>query len=412
MNIADSDYLSELLIQRGFSAAPERSSADLFIVNTCSVREHAEVRAKARLRELSAEKKNAANRRLLWVIGCMAERAGESLKKEISGINRLIGAKEIEFIDQHLDSYLAEDLFDRCPVPVRHRQGIAAFVPIMRGCDNYCAYCLVPYVRGREHSRTPAVVEANVRTLVDSGAREITLLGQNVNSYKSEGVDFPDLLARLHTIEGLARVRFTTSHPKDCSQKLIETAASLPKICKHFHLPVQSGSSRILSLMNRQYSRDDYLRLIDAVRSRIPSVDITTDVMVGFPGETAAEYQETLDLFTKIRFTSAFMFAYSPRQGTAACDLPGDVPEKEKKERLNELIAMQTAITKEHFASMTDRTVEVLITGRQSRKDRLWMGQDNGAKNILLACDQEISGMILQARVIRTTGMTLVCERI
>ncbi|MBD3345534.1 MAG: tRNA (N6-isopentenyl adenosine(37)-C2)-methylthiotransferase MiaB [Chitinivibrionales bacterium] len=408
MNVSDSDLLASLLDDRGFKKTDSSHTADLVFVNTCSVRNHAEQRAMARIREIAAGK--TGNRQMLWVIGCMAERMGESLINEIPGIDRVIGAPEIEYIDRTLDSYLAG--LSLSPGGKHHRAAISVFIPVMRGCDNYCSYCVVPFVRGREHSVSVKEIERQVGRAVDRGAKEVTLLGQNVNSYDADGYDFPDLLARIHHVDGLERIRFTTSHPKDCSEKLIKTIADYPKLCNHVHLPVQSGSSRILTLMNRGYSRDDYLRQIDMLRSYIPDADITTDVMVGFPGETVDDFRETLSLFEDVRFTSAFMFAYSRRDETRAATMDCAVPEKEKKARLTELINLQTDITKAYYNSMTGRNAGVLITGRQKKKDRFWMGKDYGCKNVLVPCDRDISGTILKVRIAASSGMTLIAERI
>jgi tRNA-2-methylthio-N6-dimethylallyladenosine synthase len=239
----------------------------------------------------------------------------------------------------------------------------------------------------------------------------VTLLGQNVNSYRSEGVVFPDLLARLNGIKGLARIRFTTSHPKDCSERLLRTVAGLPALCKHLHLPVQSGSTRILQEMNRRYSRDDYLRLVESVRRIMPAADITTDVMTGFPSESEQDFADTLSLLREVRFTAAFMFAYSPRPGTAAHRMADDVPRHVKTERLGRIIEVQTAITKERYAAMVGREVEALVAGPNGRRPGQWIGQDIGCKRIALTCPEDLTGMILRARVVKSSGMTLVCTK-
>jgi tRNA-2-methylthio-N6-dimethylallyladenosine synthase len=282
----------------------------------------------------------------------------------------------------------------------------------MRGCDNYCAYCIVPHVRGPEQSVPAAQVVDTVRRLAATGTREVTLLGQNVNSYTDpqDNCDFPGLLRRVHEVEGLARIRFTTSHPKDCSVSLIQTVAELPKACKHIRLPVQSGSTRVLAAMNRRYTRDDYLRTIETIRGCMPDADITTDVMTGFPGETDADFADTMRLFEEMRYTQAFMFAFSPRAGTAAASMPEQVPAPVARQRLEQLIRTQTAITRRHYEQMVGKEVEVLLTERQEKRDRSWMGQDRGCKRVLVACSGELSGAILRVRVTATSGMTLLCE--
>jgi tRNA-2-methylthio-N6-dimethylallyladenosine synthase len=282
----------------------------------------------------------------------------------------------------------------------------------MRGCDNFCGYCIVPYVRGREHSVPLESILAKARDLTERGAREITLLGQNVNSYRDGGRDFAALLEELHGVERVRRIRFTTSHPKDLNQRLIRAVATLPRVCRHLHLPVQSGSSRILSAMNRRYNREEYLAKIEAVRALAPDIDISTDVMTGYPGETEADFRETLSLLDKARFTAAFMFAYSPRRGTAAAKSPDQVPEEIRRERLREIITFQTEITRSRYDNMVGNTAQVLITGRQEKKERAWMGQDNGCKRVLIHCEDELAGTILDVRITASTGMTLIGERV
>jgi tRNA-2-methylthio-N6-dimethylallyladenosine synthase len=409
MNVADSDMLAAGLASRGFYTAVDSVSADLVVVNTCSVRENAEVRARARIREYIGQRKKHSPHQQVWVIGCMAQRLGESLKKELPGVDRVIGAQELVAFTQDIDHGIGN--INVSTASGVSKAPVSTFIPIMRGCNNFCSYCIVPYVRGRETSIPAATIEEDIYKLVERGTKEFTLLGQNVNSYCDGTVHFPELLEILHAIPGLLRIRFTTSHPKDCTDALIDVMARLPKLCKHMHLPVQSGSSRILAAMNRQYTREDYLNRIAVLRSAMPGIDITTDVMVGFPGETHEDYLETLSLFKQVRFTTAFMFAYSARSGTLAAGMDGEITHALKKERLSELIALQTGITKEYYDAMPGRTISALFTEKQRGRDRLWMGQDNGCKRVLLACDDAIAGTILPVRVIKSTGMTLVCER-
>lgn len=410
MNVADSEMLADLLAQEGYHLRDTAEGADLVVVNTCSVRAHAEDRARARIIDFANAKRKRNPGQQLWVMGCMAQRLGRKLQEEIPGVDRVIGATAVESLHRHIGEYLARRDAARAYTP--EASGTSGFVPVMRGCDNYCAYCIVPYVRGREHSLESPEVVQTVRSLVERGVKEVTLLGQNVNSYRdSQGCDFPNLLRRLHEIDGLLRIRFTTSHPKDCGRRLIEVFAELPKLCKHFHLPVQSGSTRILRAMNRGYTRDDYLRIIERIRAAVPHADITTDVMTGFPGESDSDFEQTLSLFRHVRFTTAFMFAFSPRTGTAAASMPDQIPAQAAKERLNTLIALQTDITKETHDAMVGKTVRALITGRQDKRDRQWMGRDHGCKRVLVACSDDLSGTILDLNVTGSSGMTLLCER-
>jgi tRNA-2-methylthio-N6-dimethylallyladenosine synthase len=407
MNVADSDALASALRIRGYDKTEHSVAADIVVVNTCSVREHAEKRALARILQLAAHKKQHNKHQQIWVIGCMAQRLGEKLKTDIPGVDLVVGARDFAQFTMEIDRTLGP-----CQTKTEAEPGaVSRFVPIMRGCNNYCAYCIVPLVRGPEVSLPAGFIETSVRELVDKGVKEVTLLGQNVNSYHDGDADFPALLRRIHSIDGLKRIRFTTSHPKDCSQELVRTVSDLPKLCKHLHLPVQSGSTQVLELMNRKYTREQYLRLIDLIRSLLPQADITTDVMVGFPGESEADYRDTVSLFQTIRFTTAFMFGYSRREGTAAASMAGEVPQEVKQKRLKDLIEIQTAITRERYAAMAGEKISVLFTCRQKEGEKLWMGQDIGCKRVLAACKDSLAGMILPLRVTRTTGMTCIGER-
>jgi len=407
MNVADSDDLQRLLAARGFISSNSIENADLIVVNTCSVRENAEQRAKARIYDFSRLKKRGA---ALWVIGCMAQRLGDALKDEIPGVDLVIGAKEIDSMEMILDQYFPGQ--NTLHASLIKKSNISDFLAVMRGCNNYCAYCIVPYVRGAEKSIPVKEIEKSIIKRVSEGIKEINLLGQNVNSYNDEGVDFADLLRRVASIDGLERIRFTTSHPKDCSEKLIKTIAEIPKICKHLHLPFQAGSDRILKLMNRRYSSSHYRSLIEMIRKHIPDADITTDIMVGFPSETEEEFKETLDLVKEIRFTTAFMFAYSVREGTRAAEMTDDIPGELKLNRLKELIELQTAITRSIYEGFVGKELQILVSGRQEKKDKLWMGMDQGCKRLLLSCENAEAGMIFKVRAVKSSGMTLICERI
>jgi len=409
MNVADSDALRNALAGRGCETAAAPDEADLIVVNTCSVREHAEVRARGRIAELAAIKARRPGCRL-WVVGCMAARMGERLKQDIPGIDEAVPAEELADPERVVRERLDLKETNGAAGPVR---GISEFVPVMRGCDNYCAYCVVPYVRGRERSVAAEEIIREIRSRAGNGMREVTLLGQNVNSYRDGGLDFPDLLKLVAAINGMERVRFTTSHPKDCTEKLVITMAESPKICRHIHLPVQSGSDRILGLMNRNYTAGRYRSLIAMIRDHLPDADITTDILVGFPSETESEFQETMHLVRDARFTTAFMFAYSVREGTAAARLPDDVPREEKIDRLNRLIALQTEITRGQYADMVGRELEMMVYGPVEKRNGTFLrGQDRGCRRMLLACSGIPAGTILPVRAVRSSGMTLIAERV
>jgi tRNA-2-methylthio-N6-dimethylallyladenosine synthase len=406
MNVADSGDVARELYRREFHPTDDPAEADLIVVNTCSVREHAEQRARARIAEFGRMKKRSAR---LWVIGCMAERLGDDLKTDLPCVDRVIGAKSIDRIGELVASALPVKSNDIEPFPVKSEA--SDFVSIMRGCDNYCAYCIVPYVRGPETSIPVASILDTVRRKAAGGVREVTLLGQNVNSYLVEGVDFPDLLRLVAAIDGIDRVRFTTSHPKDCGEKLVRTMAEVPECCRHIHLPVQSGSDRILELMNRRYTAREYCERIAMIRSLLPDADITTDILVGFPSESDAEFEATLALAEEVRFTTAFMFAYSVRGGTAAARIDDSVPKAVKLERLKKLVDLQTAITKSVYGAMVGKRVRLMLAGLQEKGEGRWMARDHGCKRALIACDHAKAGTILEATVERSSGMTLICGR-
>lgn len=407
MNNADSDTLAHLLYQRGYRQSSDAGSADLIIVNTCSVRDKAERRARSRIESYAFHKKRGQK---LWVIGCMAQRLGETLRDEIPRIDRVIGAQSLETIACEIDG-----LLDWCggeQPKQQDRYGVSVYLPIMRGCDNECAYCIVPLVRGRERSRPLAEILDEARRMVDTGTRELTLLGQNVNSYRDGDSDFSDCIAALCDIHGLERIRFTTSHPKDLSNRLIATMANLPKMCHHFHLPIQSGSSKILALMNRNYTREHYLERLAKLREAIPDIDITTDILVGFPGETHEDFLQTYSLVEQVQFTAAFMFAFSIRPGTPAANHPDQIDEAVKIERLEKIIALQTDITKSIYARAVGSTLVMLPTERQTRRTNALIGYDNGFKRILVDCTDDYIGKIITVRILKSSGMTLLAERI
>ncbi|HEX2958602.1 MAG TPA: tRNA (N6-isopentenyl adenosine(37)-C2)-methylthiotransferase MiaB [Chitinispirillaceae bacterium] len=407
MNIADSDDFKRELLCRGYSETADAHLADLLIVNTCSVRENAESRAKSRIQEFGRIKKRGA---ALWVIGCMAQRLGDKLKEEIKNVDRVIGTRQGQAFLASLDQYLP--LYNHSVPQAEQHASPGDFVAVMRGCENYCTYCIVPHVRGPEISISAQEIVSKISERVKDGISEFTLLGQNVNSYHDAGTDFADLLKKVASIDGVRRVRFTTSHPKDCSKKLIETIAAASSLCKHIHLPVQAGSNRILGLMNRKYTAEHYHGLIEMIRSYLPDADITSDIMVGFPGETEQEFEDTLRLVEKVRYTTAFMFAYSAREGTVAASMADTVPEEVKLSRLKALIDLQTSITKKIYDDAVGHELEVMINGRQEKREKLWMGMDVGFKKVLLSCDNVQAGMILKVRAVRSSGMTLICERI
>lgn len=386
MNVRDSQTLAGLLEGMGYRPAARREEADLILFNTCCVRDNAERRVFGNVGHLQAQKK--ANPRLVvGVCGCMMQQEGvpEKLLKSSPFVDLVFGTGNLYKLPELLLSVLKEGrrqvLVDQNPMapiaeglPASRHGGVQAFVNIMFGCDNFCSYCIVPYVRGRERSRAPEQILAEAEDLARQGVQEITLLGQNVNSYRwSDGTDFPTLLRRLDGV--VPRLRFMTSHPKDLSDELIETMASGRSICKQLHLPVQSGSNAILQSMNRRYTAERYLELVRKLRSAMPDIGLSTDIIVGFPGETDADFEATMELNRLVRFDSAYTFLYSKRQGTKAAAMENQVPEETMKERIYRLIAQQEAITQEKLRSMIDRELEVLVEGPSTRDENAYMGR-------------------------------------
>lgn len=379
MNLAEASSVANLLISRGWFETDVPESADLVILNTCSVRITAETRVAGRIAHYAALKRS--RRFTLLVMGCMAERLHAEFRETFPAVDYAVGMFErglfasifesIEggraFSDEFADGDAASYVFSE----LSHREGtFQAFVPIMNGCNNFCTYCIVPYVRGREVSRDVSDILAELDLLADRGVREITLLGQNVNSYRwvddaGEPVDFPRLLERVaRRIEerGVIRwVRFMSSHPKDLSNDLLDVIAREPTLCKLIHLPVQHGSTRILSAMNRRYTREDYVSLVERLRARVPGATVSTDILVGFPGETEEDLEETLSLIRLVRFDAAYMYHYNPREGTAAFSLPNRIPDEVKKERLDRVIRLQHAVSAERMRERVGMTVPVLV---------------------------------------------------
>ncbi|MBL7074969.1 tRNA (N6-isopentenyl adenosine(37)-C2)-methylthiotransferase MiaB [candidate division KSB1 bacterium] len=417
MNKADSELVTAILENEGWTPVDDLGEADLILVNTCGVREHAERRVLGRLDQLKVLKKRTPGVKI-GVLGCMAQRLSRRIIKEKPFVNLIMGPDSYRKLPQYLDGpstcyrdVIIDDQLDTTETyegifPVR-RSGISAWVTIMRGCNNFCSYCVVPYTRGRERSRPLDSIMGEVRNLTDRGFLEVTLLGQNVNSYRDDDHDFLSLLEKVSRTPGIKRVRFTTSHPKDLSKQLLEVMAETDVICNHIHLPVQSGSDHILKRMNRKYTREQYVALVHKIREMIPDVGLTTDIMVGFPGESPRDFEETLTLVDEVGFDSAFTFRYSVREGTSAARLTDDVLEGEKIERLNRLIELQQGITEEKYQKMVGRTVEVLLEGESKRNPREMVGRADDYKMVVLPGDGCAGRDFVRAKITRASGHTL-----
>ena len=376
-SVYDGERFRGMLAELGYGFAGDVAEADLILYNTCAVRENAEQRVFGNVGALKGLKKKKPEL-VIALAGCMTEQeqAAEKLKKSYPYVDLVMGTNAYgklpqllyEVLIRHRRSIL-HDIGDHTlyeDIPVWRENSIKAFVPVMYGCDNFCSYCIVPYVRGRERSRLPEEIEKEVRALVDNGCREITLLGQNVNSYGKgleETIDFADLLRRINAIPGDFRIRFMTSHPKDCTHKLIDTIAECDKVCKHLHLPVQSGSDRILSDMNRRYTAAYYEDLLRYAREKIPGLAITSDIIVGFPGELREDFEETLSLIRRVRYNALFTFIYSRRSGTLAERLPDPVSEEKKSRWFRELLEVQGKIGEEILQGYIGKTLRVLAEG-------------------------------------------------
>lgn len=412
MNLADSGVLRAILDSRGYEQVESEKDADIIILNTCSVRKKAETRVFGRLSELSHLKKQGDKK--IIVVGCMAQRLGDRITALAPYVDMVLGTDRIFDLPKYLGNGAAypvihtetgcEDPEDI--VPVRDDR-FSAFVTISRGCDNFCTYCIVPYVRGREKSYPAAKILNQVKALVADGVLEITFLGQNVNSYKDEACDFADLLRRVAAETGLKRIRYLTSHPKDMSDKLIDLMGAEPKMMAHVHLPLQSGSNRILAKMGRMYSFEHYLSLVNKLRKAVPDISLTTDLIVGFPTETEEEYRMTLDAVKAVDFDSAFMFRYSPRQGTVGAAYEDDVSEGEKIRRLVGLIDIQKHVANGKNQAESGKIRSVLVDGHSRRSDKILKGKTEGNKTILFEGDAALIGSILKVKVISADSWTL-----
>ena len=385
MNAHDSETIAGMLEQMGMTEAAAREDADFVLYNTCCVRENAERRALGNVGWLK-ELKKVKPELIVGVCGCMVQQDGMAQKlikrypfvdiafgthnlPELPGMfKKLLDSRERVVSVLDTDGIIAEGL------PVKRAGGLMAYVTIMYGCDNFCSYCIVPYVRGRERSRLPEDILREAEQLKTEGVKEIMLLGQNVNSYAGGGIDFAELLRRVDDI-GIERVRFMTSHPKDLSDRLIDVMANSKHICHQLHLPVQHGSNRVLSAMNRCYTREHYLGVVKRLRDAMPDIGLTTDLIVGFPGETEEDFNQTIDLVRQVRYDSAYTFIYSPRQGTVAAEMPNQVDEETAKRRIHELIAVQEQITAETYAAQVGHVENVLCEGVSARSERQITGR-------------------------------------
>ena len=434
MNVADSEVVASVMQMAGYETTDSLETADAVFLNTCSVRDNAEQKIYHRLEALDAERRKrmkggstAANPLIIGVLGCMAERAQQDLLDNhycdlVAGpdaylsLPDLIAQAETGHKAMNIELSTTETYRDVVPQRIALGHKIGGFVSIMRGCNNFCHYCIVPYTRGRERSRDIESILREVRDLRDKGYKEVTLLGQNVNSYlwseergeETVKTSFPELLRRVAEEVPTMRVRFTTSHPKDMSDATLQVIADMPNVCKHIHLPVQSGSDRILKLMNRKYTRDWYMDRVTAIRRIIPDCGLSTDIFVGYHSETEEDHQLSLSLMREVGYDSAFMFKYSERPGTyASKHLPDDVPEEEKIRRLNELIALQTEMSALQNKKDEGRTFDVLVEGFSKRSRSQLCGRTEQNKMVVFDKGSHHIGETVRVRITGSTSATL-----
>lgn len=420
MNTADSELVMGILQNKGYQVTEEINNANVILLNTCSVRDNAEQKIYFRLDHLKGIKRNHPGT-VIGILGCMAERLRKNLIEEKKIVDLVVGPDEYRRLPEYLDTAFGgekgigvklsrtetyEDI-----IPFRE-DGLSAWISVMRGCDKFCTFCVVPFTRGRERSRALNSVVDEVKQLSQRGFKEITLLGQNVNSYNYNGYDFADLLSACASVDPLIRVRFTTSHPQDLSDKLLYTIAEHQNICNYIHLPVQSGSNRILKLMNRTYTIEHYLSLIDKARKIIPGVSFSTDIITGFPTETYEDHVMTLDVIQQVRYDGAYMFKYSPREGTKAYQMTDDVPEDVKLKRLNEIIDLQHQISAEINQSQINSEETILIEGLSKKSDQFLSGRTDTNKIVIIPASDEINtGDYVRVKINRATSATLFGER-
>lgn len=422
MNVNDSETMVSLLKDLDYEQTDSAAGADLILLNTCCIRAKAEQKVFSELGRLKSLK-NGEKKVLLGVGGCIAQQEGERLLKRVPYLDLVFGTHSLHLLpdmvraaekgerltrNDFLDPETRLDLFPR----KESAGGVARFVTVIQGCDNFCSYCIVPYVRGREVSRRSGEILQEIRELSEIGVREVTLLGQNVNSYgikSPEEPGFAELLRLVAEIDGIERIRFTTSHPKDISPDLIACFAELPKLCSHIHLPAQSGSDSVLKGMNRGYTRREYLDRIEALKKARPGITITGDMIVGFPGETEEDFNETLSLMEEVGFTDLFSFVFSARPETAAAKLPDILTRKEKQERLDRLQQRQHLMTRERNRALLGSIQEVLVEGPSRRGDQIF-GRTSGNRIVNIAADPSLVGQVVTVRIVEAFQNSLIGE--
>jgi len=419
MNVADSEIVMGILQNCGYGITKSVDEADVVLINTCSIRENAEQRIYGRLGNFKTIKNSNPNL-IVGILGCMAERLKKDLIEDKKLVDLVVGPDEYRRLPDLIEvAFQGEkgigvrlsrtETYDDI-IPYRG-DGLQAWISVMRGCDKFCTFCVVPFTRGRERSKPLDSVTNEIRKLSERGFKEVTLLGQNVNSYRDGINDFADLLAASAVVDGNMRIRFTTSHPQDLSDKLLYTIAEHPNLCNYIHLPVQSGSNRILELMNRTYTIEQYLKLIDKAKKIIPGVSFSTDIITGFPTETREDHLMTLEIMKQVRYDGAYMFKYSAREGTKAYKMEDDVPDEVKTERLQEIIELQKQISFEINQQLISKEEIVLIEGYSRKSKSFLSGRTDNNKVLIIPFEKTIKeGKYIKAKVTRATHATLFGE--
>lgn len=421
MNEHDSEIIDGLLTERGFSSVKERKDASIVIINTCSVRDNADKRFFGTLGQLKKRKESDPSF-IVCVCGCMMQqqRVVDIIKAKYPWVDVIFGTNSIHHIPELIEKVSMEkeklvDIIENTEeivegLPAKRLFNHKALVNIMFGCNNFCTYCIVPYTRGREKSRRPEAILAEVRELVEDGVKEIMLLGQNVNSYDGDGTSFAELLKMINEIDGLERIRFMTSNPKDLSDELIEAFTVCDKLCHNLHLPIQSGSNRVLKRMNRKYTREDYLKLIEKLRIRVPDITLSTDIIVGFPGETDEDFEETLSLVKEVEYDSAFTFIYSIRKGTPAEKFDNQVEESEKHRRFDLLVSTVNEISEKKNKVYQDRIEKILVDGVSKNNKLMLTGRTDGFKLVNFAGKKDMIGSLVDVRITDAKTFSLLGE--
>jgi tRNA-2-methylthio-N6-dimethylallyladenosine synthase len=416
MNVADSELVASILKQKDFTLVDNIDNAEIIIFNTCSVRQHAEDRVMGRIsNEIS--RKNSNSQLKIGVIGCMAQRLGKELLKQNKKIDFVVGTDRYKKLPEIITNLFENPVFKADTIvnnkeiyediyPI-HIGKLNAFVTIMRGCNNFCSYCIVPYVRGRERSRDIEDIINDVHKTGEQGFKDVTLLGQNVNSYNYKGIDFAELLRRVNKIETIKRIRFVTSHPKDLSDEVIEVMANSEKVCEHLHLAMQSGDDEILRRMNRRYTADHFYNIVQKLRKAMPDIAITTDVIAGFPGETQEQFQRTYELMKKIEFDYAFTFKYSPREGTKAVEFNNHIPEETRLDRLQQLINLQQDITLKKYKDQIGKVKEIYVEKISKKSNDELAGKSRDFKITVFKGDKSLIGTFVKVRITDAVGWTL-----